>query len=276
MIDAQTRCLAIFGNPVGHSLSPQMHNRALEHLGLNLVYLAFEVEDAAAAANSIRELGLPGASVTVPHKEAIVAHLDEVDEISRAIGAVNTVVNREGRLLGYNTDWLGVIRALEQVVQLEGKRCLILGSGGAARAAVYGLLRAGGQVFLTNRSEARGRSLASEMNCGFVDWQGWEGLEVEVVLNATPVGMWPNRDQSVVPANWLRAGMVVMDMVYRPLRTKLLRDAEAAGCLAVNGLEMLLHQGVGQMEIWTGKSAPVGPMRRALVEALENETHQNH
>ncbi len=272
MIDAKTEYVAIFGNPVAHSLSPQMHNAAFSHLGLNMAYLAFRVDEAGEAASAIRKLGFLGASITVPHKEKIVPHLDEVDEIGRTIGAVNTILSREGRLYGTNTDWLGVVQPLELITELGGKRGLILGAGGAARSAVYGLQSKDTQVFIMNRSEARGKKLAAEMNCTFVPWQAWDQLRVDLVVNATTVGMSATQDQSLVPAHWLRDGMVVLDMVYRPLKTRLLKDAERAGCGCVSGLEMLLFQGVAQFEIWTGKAAPVEVMRRALEEAAGAET----
>jgi shikimate dehydrogenase len=275
MIDAQTTYVAIFGNPITHSLSPQMHNAAFNHLGLNLAFLAFKANKAAEAAVAIRTLGLHGASITIPHKEAIMEHLDEVDDVGQAIGAVNTVVAQEGRLLGSNTDWLGVVRALEQVTELGGKRCLVLGAGGAARAAIFGLQKRGAEVCLMNRNQERGRSLAVEMNCIFVEWQSWDGLEIELLINATPVGMSATRDQSLISAQQLKESMVVLDMVYRPLETRLLKDAAAAGSICVSGLEMLLQQGVAQFEIWTGHEAPFAVMRQALIESLANETNQN-
>jgi shikimate dehydrogenase len=270
MIDAQTKYVAIFGNPVSHSLSPQMHNAAFNHLGLNMAYLAFNVNEAADAASAMKTLGILGASITVPYKEAILSHLDGFDEVSRTIGAVNTVFAQDGRLMGYNTDWLGVIRSLEQVTILPGKSCLVLGAGGAARAAVYGLQRKNVKVFMMNRSEARGRSLADQMSCAFINWQAWDQLDVDLLINATTVG---GEDQSLVPEQWLQSGMVVLDMVYRPLKTKLLRDAEAADCLCVSGLDMLLYQGTAQFEIWTSKQPPVEVMRQALIESLEDEAN---
>ena len=275
MIDAQTTYVAIFGNPIAHSLSPQMHNAAFNHLGLNLAFLAFKAKEAVEAAVAIRTLGLRGASITIPHKEAIIEHLDEVDDVGKAIGAVNTVVVQEGRLLGSNTDWLGVVRALEQVTELRGKRCLVLGAGGAARAAIFGLQNRGAEVCLMNRNQERGQSLAAEMNCTFVEWQSWDGLEIELLVNATPIGMSATRDQSLISAQHLKENMVVLDMVYRPLETRLLKDATTAGSMCVSGLEMLLQQGVAQFEIWTGLEPPVEVMRQALVESLANETNQN-
>jgi shikimate dehydrogenase len=276
MIDARTGCVALFGAPVAHSLSPQMHNAAFAHLGLNLVYLAFEVGAAAQAAEVMRAVALRGASITVPHKEAIVAHLDEVDEVARAIGAVNTVAVEQGRLLGCNTDWLGMVQSLEQATALPERRCLVLGAGGAARAAVYALKRRGARVLVSNRTEARGLRLAEAMACDFLQWPPWGRNDVEVLINATTVGMWPAHDRSPVPAEWLRPGMVVLDLVYRPRKTRLLLDAETRGCRAVSGLEMLLFQGAAQLEIWTGRQAPVEVMRAALLEALEHETDQDH
>ena len=271
MINAQTKYVAIFGNPVAHSLSPQMHNAAFSHLGLNLAYLAFQVDDAGKAAFAIRTLGFRGASITVPHKEKIISHLDEVDETGRAIGAVNTILSREGRLCGSNTDWLGVVQALEQMTELGGKRALILGAGGAARSAIYGLQRKDSQVFVMNRNEGRGQKLAAEMNCGFVPWQAWDNLRVDLVVHATTVGLAATQDQSLVPAHWLRHGMVILDMIYRPLKTRLLQEAQEAGCTCLSGLDMLLFQGVAQFEIWTGKAAPVEVMRRALEVAAGEE-----
>lgn len=271
MINGQTEYVAIFGNPVAHSLSPQMHNAAFSHLGLNMAYLAFRVDEAGEAAWAIRKLGLRGASITVPHKEKIIKHLDEVDEIGRTIGAVNTILSREGRLYGSNTDWLGVVKPLEQIIELGGKRGLILGAGGAARSAIYGLQSKGAQVFIMNRTKARGQKLAAEMNCTLVPWQAWDRFRADVVVNATTVGMSATEDHSLVPANWLREGMVVLDMVYRPGKTRLLKDAEMAGCGCVSGLEMLLFQGVVQFELWTGKGAPVEVMRRVLQEATGGE-----
>ena len=272
MINGQTEYVAIFGNPVAHSLSPQMHNAAFSHLGLNLAYLAFRVDEAGEAASAIRKLGFRGASITVPHKEKIIPHLDEVDEIGSTIGAVNTILSREDRLYGSNTDWLGVVQALEQMTELGGKRGLILGAGGAARSAVYGLQSKKTQVFIMNRNEARGQKLAAEMNCTFVPWQAWDQFRTDFVVNATTVGMSATLDQSLVPAHWLRDGMVVLDMVYRPLKTRLLKDAERAGCSCLSGLDMLLYQGVAQFEIWTGRAAPVEVMRRTLEEAAGEET----
>jgi shikimate dehydrogenase len=276
MIDAQTKYVAIFGNPVSHSLSPRMHNAAFNHLGLNMAYLAFRVEEASDATTAMRMLGILGASITVPHKQTIMSHLDDLDEMSRAIGAVNTVSAQEGRLVGYNTDWLGVVRALEQVSDLTEKSCLILVAGGAARAAIYGLQSKSVEVLMMSRDEARGRSLAAEMDCTFVKWQSWDRLNVELLINATPVGMSANGAQTVVPSQWLKPPMVVMDMVYRPVETRLLRDAEAADCLCVSGLDMLLYQGAAQFEIWTGKKAPFEVMRQALIESLEDEASKDH
>jgi len=195
-----------------------------------------------------------------------------VDEIGGTIGAVNTILSRDGRLYGSNTDWLGVVQALEQMTELGGKCGLILGAGGAARSAIYGLQSKDTRVFLMNRNEARGRNLASEMNCTFVPWQAWGQFTADCVVNATTVGMSATLDQSLVPAHWLRKGMVVLDMVYRPLKTRLLKDAERAGCGCLSGLEMLLYQGVAQFELWTGQAAPVDVMRRALEEAAGDET----
>lgn len=273
-IDGKTKLYGIIGNPVSHSLSPAMHNAALAACGINGIYVPFPVPDIGAAISGIHGLGILGASVTIPYKEEVMGLLDEVDPVAARIGAVNTVTRRDGRLLGLNTDWLGAIKPLEEIIALKDSEVVVIGAGGSARAIGFGLQERGAKFALCSRTESRGRLLADELGCPWVSLAGAGELSGHILINATSVGMQPDIEKSPVPAGVLGRFQVVMDIVYAPLQTRLLREAEAAGCTTVNGLEMLLHQGVAQFELWTGEAAPVDVMRRALNDALQMRTEQ--
>ncbi len=269
--DAKTRLCGIIGNPVEHSLSPAMHNAAFEHLGLNFAYLAFRVTDVEGAIRGARALDVRGLSVTVPHKVAVMPHLDEIDPVARAIGAVNTVVNDGGRLKGCNTDWIGFVRSLEGHVDAAGRRVTILGAGGAARAIAFGLKEKGSVLTILNRAEEVGMasSLAAEIGCPWGDLGRTDAVAgADIVVNATSVGMAPLQDRTVVDPVHLRPGQVVVDIVYTPMETRFLREARARGCRAIPGYEMLVLQGATQFELWTGRPAPVDLMRSILKERL--------
>lgn len=268
IINGKTLLYGILGNPVSHSLSPAMHNAALAASEINGVYLPFPAPDIEAAVTGLRGLGVQGASVTIPHKERVMGLLDEIDPVARRIGAVNTIRREDKKLIGLNTDWLGATRALEEEIDLNGAESVILGAGGSARAIGFGLLERGAKFVLCSRTESRGRSLAEELGCPWTSLTEAENLSGDILINATSVGMQPQIELSPVPAVILSRFQVVMDIVYAPLKTRLLQEAEAAGCTVIGGLEMLLYQGVAQFEIWTGKTAPVDVMRRALAEAL--------
>ena len=273
MIDGKTKVFGIVGNPVRHSMSPLMHNAALESLGFNGVYVPFPVEDVRCAVHGLQALGIRGVSVTIPHKETIIDFLDEIDPVAKKIGAVNTVahlVRDDGTsyLKGYNTDWLGANRALETQISLKGKKVRLLGAGGSARAIGFGLQHVGAEVVLCSRTESRGRLLAGELDCEWVSLDAMSGVKSEVVVNATSVGMSPNDKVSLMDVAQLKEVRVVMDIVYAPLTTELLHNAQQAGCATICGLEMLLYQGVEQFELWTGEKAPVELMRRKLYEVV--------
>jgi shikimate dehydrogenase len=268
LINGKTLLYGILGNPVTHSLSPAMHNAALAASDINGVYLPFPAPDIDAAVIGIRGLGVQGVSVTIPHKENVMSLLDTIDPVAEKIGAVNTVINKEGILTGFNTDWLGATRALEEEIELSGTEVVLLGAGGSARAIGFGLLEKGARFVLCSRTESRGRALADELGCPWVSLTESEKLSGDILINATSVGMQPHVENSPVPAQITSRFQVVMDIVYAPMKTRLLQEAEAHGCKIINGLEMLLYQGVAQFEIWTGKSAPVSVMRKALREAL--------
>jgi len=267
-IDGATRIYGLLGRPVTHSLSPAMHNAAFRELGLNAVYVAFPVTDLAQAVAGLRGLDIRGASVTIPFKEDIIPFLDEIDDHATRMGAVNTVVNRDARLIGSNTDWQGALKALEGVTEIAGKRFLILGAGGAARAIAFGLQEQGGRVSVADLDTAKALALSRQLWVEVVAPDYLENYEAEILINATPVGMEPHRDHIPLDPELLSRYQVVMDIVYRPLETRLLREARIRGCQVIDGLQMLIHQGAAQFELWTGRPAPVEVMARAAYDSL--------
>ncbi len=271
MTDAQTQLYGIIGNPVRHSLSPIIHNGAFRRTGLNAVYLAFEVKNLKETIAGIRGLGIRGVSVTIPFKTEVIPLLDVVDDVARRIGAVNTIVNEGERLIGYNTDWTGAVEALEEKVDIRGKKVVLLGAGGSARAIAFGLKERGCQVIIVNRSEERSELLAKEL--GLIHWppSSIEELEGDIVINTTSVGMFPDVSETPFSKVVLKKGMTVMDIVYRPLWTRFLQEAEQRGCVTIDGLEMLVHQGAAQLEIWTGKKPEIGQIKEDLRQAMKRE-----
>ncbi len=264
MINGETKVYGIIGNPVGHSLSPLMHNAAFREKKLNCVYVPFPVSDVSQVVNAVRCLKIQGLSVTAPFKESIIPLLDECDESSRKIGAVNTVKFNGVKVLGINTDWIGAVRAIERKISLKDKKCVVIGAGGAARALVFGLKKWGVSLIVVNRNVSRGEKIAREFFTDFAPLDRIEELSCDVLINATPVGMFPREGETLVPKSWLKGSMLVMDMVYRPRMTKLIRNALEKGCEVVEGLEMLLEQGIAQFEWWTGEKAPRESMARAI------------
>lgn len=270
MIDAKTELYGVIGNPVRHSLSPIVHNGAFRRMGLNAVYLAFEVKYLKEGIDGIRGLGIRGVSVTLPFKTQVIPLLDEVEGLAGKIKAVNTVVNERGKLIGYNTDRHGAIEALEEKVDLKGKSVTLLGAGGAARAIGFGLKERGGHIIIANRSQDKGEALAKDLGCHYRPLSSIEELDGDVVINSTSAGMFPH-EGSPLAKEVLKKGMTVMDIVYRPLQTKLLRDAVERDCSIINGLEMLAYQGAAQLEIWTGKATEIEPIKKDLRQVLEAE-----
>lgn len=268
-ISGSTEVYGIIGYPVKHSRSPAIHNAAFAACDLDKVYVALPASDAAGAVEAIRSLGIRGASVTIPHKEAVIPRLDSVDPVARRIGAVNTIVRAEdGTLHGANTDWVGANQALAEALELAGSRVLLLGSGGSARAIGFGLQEAGAEVILASRTPEKGRELAGQLGCQWVPLDQAGEQKADALVNATSVGMSPNADASPVPAGALAAFPVVMDIVYSPLETRLLRQAAAAGCRCIDGLAMLLYQGAAQFTMWTDRPAPLEVMRQALLSRM--------
>ena len=277
-IDPTTRLCCLIGNPVEHSLSPAIHNAAFLDAGVNFVYLAFRVEDLEGAMRGIRAIpAIRGVSVTIPHKVAVLPYLDKIHPTARNIGAINTVVSDRGVLTGYNTDASGALAALRAADALpDGKRVLLLGSGGAARAIAFALCMDTKLTDLTilavldQEREALIRDL-KEKTAGTVSGSPLtsENLkrrlpDAQILMHCTPVGMSPNIEETCVPRMLLTPPLIVMDIVYNPLETRLLQDARSQGCRTVRGIEMFLHQAVGQFELWTERPAPVQIMRRVL------------
>ncbi|MBW2287454.1 MAG: shikimate dehydrogenase [Deltaproteobacteria bacterium] len=267
-ISARTELCGIVLHPAGHTRSPAMHNAAFAEAGIDAVYLAFDVhpdqlEDALVAA---RALGVRQLAVSLPHKEAVLAHLDEVETCARAIGAVNTVTLRDGRLVGTNTDWIGAVHALERNVELAGARVIVLGAGGTARALVYGLVERGALVTVLNRTPERAQVLADDLGAvGAGPLRDLAQTPHEVLVNTTSVGL--RTDDSPVPAADLLAESLVMDVVYDPEETRLLRDARTRGASTITGKWMLVYQAAEQFRDWTGREAPLDVMASAFDEA---------
>jgi shikimate dehydrogenase len=267
-ISARTELCGIILHPAGHTRSPAMHNAAFAAAGIDATYLAFDVQPdrLGSALAGARALGVRQLAVSLPHKEAVLDHLDEVEACARAIGAVNTVTLRDGRLVGTNTDWLGAVRALERNVELTGTRAVVLGAGGTARALVYGLVERGASVTVLNRTPERARLLADELGAASVGPLGdLARTPHEVLVNTTSVGL--RTDDSPVPASDLRAESLVMDVVYDPEETRLLRDARARGAETITGKWMLVYQAAEQFREWTAREAPLDAMARAFDEA---------
>jgi 3-dehydroquinate dehydratase/shikimate dehydrogenase len=267
----KTRVYGVIGYPVAHSLSPQMHNRAFQQRRMNAVYLPFLVRDLKDFLAAVEPLNIAGFSVTLPHKEAILKHLDGCDPLAARIGAVNTVVVRGGgKLYGYNTDYVGVLRALERRVRLAGSRVLILGAGGVARAVAFALTQGGSVVSICARRPARAKKLAKAVGGEAVDRKALRSEFFDAVVNCTPAGMHPLAGESPLRADELNCRLV-FDTVYRPPKTMLLRMAERRGMETVSGVEMFVAQGTAQWEIWTGLRAPMALMRGAVLDALKKE-----
>lgn len=268
-INAETSLYCVIGDPICHSLSPIMHNAAFQELGYNGIYLAFNVKDVISAIAGFKGLGIQGASITIPHKLAVIDLLDQIDETAVKIGAVNTVINKDGKLCGYNTDCLGATSALLEKTEIKGKDVVLVGAGGAARAIGFGILTEGGNLTILNILEDEGQALAKDLGVNYYPLERFKDLDCDILINSTPLGMIPNTSTVAVEAEYLRSSMTVMDIVYNPLKTRLLKEAEAIGCNIVDGVSMFVYQGVAQFEMWTGLKAPVDLMRKTVINALE-------
>jgi shikimate dehydrogenase len=265
-------------------MSPVMHNAAFKKLGMDYLYLPFRVgqEELGKAVEGMRALNIRGLNVTIPHKVAIIPFLDKLDSLAEKIGAVNTIVNEDGVLTGYNTDATGFLQALlEKGVEPEGKNIVILGAGGASRAISFILAERKAHLVILNRRLARAEDLARRISQVFTEVKALTLNEedlakvlegADILINATSVGMSPDIDETSVPAKLLKAGLIVFDIVYNPIKTRLLREAEGAGAgTVIGGLDMLAWQGALAFEKWTGREAPLDLMRGEAIKALGHE-----
>jgi len=280
-ISGKTQVCGVIGDPIEHTLSPAMQNAAFEHLKLDWVFLAFEVKAAELedALRGMRGLGIRGLNVTMPHKNAVIAFLDKVDENAKFLGSVNTILADDGELTGFSTDGLGAVNALkENGVKLSGKKVVLLGAGGAAKAVAFALAKEARELIILNRTSEKTNQRAETLSSRFGKKVAGERLtpkitqkeleNADILINATSVGMHPQADQSLVAPQWLKPNLAVMDIVYNPLETKLAKDAKAAGAQIISGVEMLIYQGAASFEIWTGHKAPVEVMRKAALNQL--------
>ncbi len=269
-VEAGTRVYGVAGDPVRHSLSPIMMNTAFHRETVNAVYLALQTEKIADLLLLIREVPVHGVSVTMPLKQEIMKHLDRTDALSQKIGACNTLVrSQDGKLVGYNTDVTGVVRPLEQRLDLRKAKILLLGAGGAARAAAFGLRQKGADVFILNRTPQTAQKLAREAEAKTIRRDQVAKTAFDVIVNATSVGMAGNKQQTILEEKELNARLV-FDMVYNPMETPLLRMARARGSAVITGAEMFVQQGAEQFQLWTGKPAPREDMWRVVTHALRS------
>jgi len=278
---SRVRIFLLIGDPVKRTLSPAMFNAIFERLRLNCVYVAVEVpaKFLADAITGVRAMGISGLNVTIPHKIRVMNLLDELDESASLVGAVNTIKNQRGKLIGYNTDGEGALRSLEKTAgSVRGRRVVLLGAGGAARAIGFSVAKAGAELTIANRTMPRAKALASDIERKLGTPVRVVPLRsnllkktlktAELLINATSVGMYPNTDQTLVTSDMIHREMTVYDIVYKPLETRLLREARRAGAKAIDGLGMLVHQGALSFKIWTGKHAPVKVMELAARREL--------
>jgi shikimate dehydrogenase len=274
----------IIGDPIGHTMSPVMHNTAFHVLGLNYRYHSFTVkkEELGDAIAQMRARNICGLNVTLPHKVSVLPYLDELDPLARALGAVNTIVNDHGVLKGYNTDAPAFLEVLSaKGVAPEGKNIVILGAGGTGRTLAFILAKRGAHITILNRTAAAARALAEQVKKTFQTEVAGGSLEesalalallsADVVVNATSVGMSPHTENTPVPQRLLRPGLVIFDVVYNPIRTRLLQEAADKGAVPISGLDMLVWQGALAFVKWTGRTAPLDIMKKAVVKALATD-----
>jgi shikimate dehydrogenase len=274
-ITAKTKICMIIGDPVEHSLSPQMHNAAYEAVGIDDQFVTIAahvpVKDIAKVIDSVKLLGIRGLICTVPHKVAVIPYLDKIDPIAKKIGAVNSVVNNNGVVTGYNTDWLGVSIPLEKVTSLENKTIAILGAGGAARAAIYAVSSKGAKVMIYNRTLPHAEELAKEFKGKAFPLTEIEKInDADIIINTTSVGLHPHEKETPLDKKYLTKKHIVFDIVYTSRgTTRLLDEAKKQGATVISGMEMLLYQGLEQFKLFTGHKAPEEVMRKVILNNIK-------
>jgi len=274
-INPKTKIIGVIAEFAENSMSKYMHNACFRKLGLDFVYLPFKTkpEELKQFMENFRKFRFHGASVTLPHKESVIKYIDKLEDTAREIGAVNTLVAENGKITGYNTDYTGAISALKEKTEVKGRKVLLIGAGGGARAIVYGLKKEGAIATVANRSLERAQKLASEFNVNFKKMPCQNDIfsKFSIIINATSVGMSPNSNQSILNEEDIPKGdksRIIMDIVYKPVHTKLMQIAEKAGCTAISGERMLIHQAMRQFELWTGRKADFKEMERELLSKI--------
>lgn len=262
----ETQICAVIGYPIGHSLSPIIHNAAFDYLQLPFHYQALEFREPELAIIEMLENNYRGYSVTLPHKTVIINYLDNLDPLAKKIGAVNTIINEAGKLRGFNTDVSGAITSIQEKMDISGKKVVLLGAGGAARAIGFGLKEKKAKVHIMNRTLKRAQELAEDLQATFSTFDSNLLEDSELIINSTPVGMYPHNDQTIIDE--IPEGTIIMDIIYHPLETKLLQLAKKKGCQIINGSAMFLYQAAEQFRLFTGNEPPLEIMKKALLEEL--------
>ncbi len=276
-----TNIICLFGHPIEHSMSPIMHNVAFKDLGLDYVYIAIDItpNSLKQAFEVVRALDIKGANITVPHKETSLKFVDEISPLARRIGAINTIKNEKGWLIGRNTDASGAKKALKEAdIDLNGKNIMILGAGGAARALAHSFIEEANNLVIVNRSSNRGKRLASELTGAYhkkVLYKKFKNKifenilpSIDILINATTIGMLPNIHLSPIPKIFLHEDLTVFDIIYNPLETLLMKEASEIGCRVLGGLDMLIFQGVLSFEWWTNKIPNIELMKKTILNEL--------
>lgn len=270
MVDDKTKIIGLIAIKPGR-LDSAMWNSAFEHLGLNFIHLSFTVVNLKDAITGIRALNFRGCAVSMPYKQKVMKYLDKIDPIAKKIGAVNTIANNKGFLTGYNSDWIGATEALREVCELKDKRAVLIGAGGAARAIAYGLRKNRSNVVVFNRTPKKAKNLAEEFDLEFGG--GLENIQevgdYDILINATSVGFYPDVNRSVVEETALKKNKIVMDIVFDPLETQLLKLAKNKNCKLIPGYKMLIYQALFQFKLWTGQKAPFRILEETVLNILK-------
>ena len=283
MLTSKTKIICIIGNPIEHSMSVAMHNAAIQKLGIDYIYIAFNVfpKDLPNAINGFRSLNIKGASVTIPHKISVMKYLDKIEPMAKNIGAINTIKNENGILIGRNTDGEGFLKSIkESGYNLKNKKIVLFGAGGAARACAFYLAKEVGEITIINRSNNRSNDLISKLEANYeisiksINLSKSEDIRKEIedsdmLVNTTPVGMYPNINESLIKQSWLHPNLFVVDIIYSPIQTKLLQQASSIGCKVLSGVDMLVNQGIIAFKWWTGFSPDKKLMKKVVLDELK-------
>ncbi len=272
-LNGNTKIFGLIGNPVEHSWSHIIHNAAFEKLNINAVYLKFRIDKLKEFIEYFRKLNISGFSVTIPHKIEVMQYLDSIDKKAKAIGAVNTIVVINKKLIGYNTDCDGAIIALKEKIKLNGKNIVVLGAGGSARAITYGLKEECANITILNRTLDNAKDVADYFNCNYGLLNDLKNMDYDVLINTTSVGMYPNINNSIITSDLIKKNSVVFDIVFNPYKTKLLKEAERKNCVIIPGIEMLINGSILQFKLWTNKNAPEKLIRSRILSHLKNDNY---